>query len=43
MLGGDVGASVLLRRTIARGRPGHTFCRASELAGGRGFASSKLW
>ena len=23
----------------ARGRPGHTFCRASELAGGRGYAS----
>ena len=24
---------------IARGRPGHTLCRASELAGGRGYAS----
>ena len=31
VLGGDVGACVLLRRTIARGRLGHTFCRASEL------------
>ena len=26
---------------IARGRPGHTLCRASELAGGRGYALRK--
>ena len=38
-----VGACVLLRRTIVRGRPGHTFSRAFELAGGRGYASRKPW